>query len=258
MRTCFLLTLLMLVLPALGKDYQVQALESAHASFRSATNSAGYAEAAQQYETLIHEEGIRNGHLFYTTGNSWFMAGQVGRAILNYRRAGQYLPNDADLQHNLEAALELRTDLIPEKERHPLSARLLGWHFNTSTRTRWVLFATLWMICWVLLIVRNRFARKELRAGAAVTGLFSAILLVSLVAESIANHRANPGVITAAETVARKGDGTMYAPAFLDPLHAGTEFQTLEIRGKWIHIQLPDGQACWIPAEAAETVNLRD
>jgi len=258
MRTLLtLLFLIALVFPALGKDYLIQALENAHASFRTATNSAMYAEAAQQYESLIHEEGIHNGHLFYTTGNSWFMAGDVGRAILNYRRAEPFIPKDPDLKQNLNAARELKTDLIPEKEPHPLAARLLGWHFGTSTQVRWMLFSFAWIACWGLLYWALRSARKEAKGGAAVTGILALALLLSLIAESSMNRRADPGVITAYEVVARKGDGPMYAPAFLDPLHSGTEFQSLETRGKWRHIRLADGQTCWIPTSAGETVAIK-
>lgn len=244
------------VFPALGKDYRLQALENAHAAFKTATNSAGYAEAAEHYESLIQEEGIRNGHLFYTTGNAWFMAGNTGRAILNYRRAEQYIPNDADLRNNLSAALELRPDLIPEKEPHPMAARLLGWHLNTSPRFRWGLFSILWISFWSAWFWMQRTPRKEARITTAACGLASAILLLSLVTESVMNSKAHPGVITAREIVARKGDGPMYAPAFLDPLHAGTEFRRLEQRESWWHIELADGRTCWIPSRAAQTVAL--
>ncbi|MDF7798155.1 hypothetical protein P4C99_01675 [Pontiellaceae bacterium B1224] len=247
---------LLVVLPAFGNDYKTQTLETAHSLFRSATNSVGYAAAAEQYEYLVQEEGIRNGQLFYTIGNSWFMAGDMGRAILNYRRAQQFMPNNADLKHNLKAALELRSDLIPAKEPHPLAEKLLGWHLNTSTSFRWWLFASLWIGFWAAWFWKVRSARKEARITAAVTGVLSLVLLCSLISESIMKQRADPGVITAQEVVARKGDGTMYAPAFLDPLHTGTEFQCLENREAWWHIRLADGQTCWIPARAAEKIEL--
>ena len=251
-----LLILALAVLPSFGKDYQTQTLEIAHAKFRAATNSAGYAEAAQQYEFLVQEEGIRNGQLFYTLGNSWFMAGDAGRAILNYRRAEEFMPNNADLKHNLNTALELRTDLIPEKEPHPLADKVLGWHLKTSTAVRWWLFAGLWMVLWGSWFWMERSARKEVRITAAVTGVLSLLLLGSLITESVMKYNAQPGVILSKEIVARKGDGTMYAPAFLDPLHSGTEFQCLEDRGSWWHIRLVDGQTCWIPADAGEKVAL--
>lgn len=251
-----LLMLALAALPTFGKDYQLQTLEMAHATFRSATNATGYAEAARQYEFLIQEEGVRNGQLFYTLGNSWFMAGDTGRAILNYRRAEDYMPNNPDLRHNLKTALELRTDLIPEKEPHPLADKLLGWHLNTSTNLRWWTFAALWIVLWGSWFWQERSSRKEVRITAIVTGALSLLLLASLITESVMKYRAQPGVIISKEVVARKGDGNMYAPAFLDPLHSGTEFQCLEDRGKWWHIRLADGQTCWVPAEAGEKVTL--
>jgi hypothetical protein len=101
-----------------------------------------------------------------------------------------------------------------------------------------------------------RSPRKEARITVAVSGLLSVLLLGSLITESVLKHNADPGVITAKEVVARKGDGTMYAPTFLDPLHSGTEFQCLEERGEWLHIELADGQACWIPKTAGEKIAL--
>jgi SH3-like domain-containing protein len=87
-------------------------------------------------------------------------------------------------------------------------------------------------------------------------GLLSIALIGSLLVEGLSKHRASPGVILSTEVVARKGDGEMYELAFLDPLHAGTEFQRLEVRGTWWHIRLANGQACWIPARAAEVIAL--
>jgi len=244
-------------LSALGQDYQIRTLEMAHTLFRSATNETMYAEAAKQYEYLVEEEGLRNGYLFYDVGNSWFMAGDVGRALLNYRRAELFMPNNADLKHNLETALEMRTDLIPPKEPHPLAVRLLGWHLNTSSLLRWWLFAACWLLFWGAWFWMVRTTKKDARIATLATGVLSALLLGSLAMEYVLSQKAQPGVITTGEVLARKGDGDMYAPAFLEPLHAGTEFNELEKRGKWRHIRLADGQTCWIPKTAAETIVLR-
>jgi len=241
-------------LPALGQDYQIQTLETAHTLFRSATNETMYAEAAKQYEYLVKEEGLRNGPLFYNVGNSWFMAGDAGRAILYYRRAERFMPSNADLKHNLKAALEMRTDLIPPKEPHPLAARLLGWHLNSSTPVRWWLFAACWLLFWGAGFWMARTTKKDARLATLATGILSVLLLGSLATEYVLNQRAQPGVITAGEVLARKGNDDMYAPAFLEPLHSGTEFKQLEKRGNWRHIRLADDQTCWIPETAAETV----
>lgn len=245
---------LLLSTSAFGQDYQETLLNDAQTLFRSATNAAMYAEAAGQYEFLIHQEGIRNGELFYNAGNSWFMAGDLGRAILNYRRAEIHMPGNKDLQHNLKSAEELKSDLIPEKEPHPLAVRFLSWHLNTSTALRWVLFSICWVLFWCAWFWMGRSSKKEARITTGITGICSLVLLASLISEAVIDKQSNPGVITAKEVIARKGDGNMYAPAFLEPLHSGTEFKQVEARGDWRHIKLADGQTCWIPSGAAETV----
>ena len=236
-------------------NYQLQTLETAQAMFRVATNEAMYAGAAQQFEYLVKEEGIRNGQLFYTLGNSWFMAGDVGRAILNYRRAEAYLPRNADVQHNLNSAQARRVDLISEKEPHPLAAKLLGWHFNTSATLRGGLFSFCWLVLWGAWFWVRRSSKKGARITRVVAGILSAVLLASLATEGGMKHRAEPGVVIAREVLARKGNGERYAPAFQEPLHSGVEFLRLETRESWWHIRLADGQACWIPAHAAETIS---
>ena len=236
-------------------DYLNQTLEQAHLLFHSATNKTMYAEAAQQYELLVEEEGIRNGHLFYTLGNSWFMAGDLGRAILNYRRAEHFLPDDADLKHNLEAAREARTDLIPEERPHPLAAQLLSWHIHTKTSQRWWWFAGCWSLFWAALLWLSKTNRKGARIVAGATGALCAALLASLAADAVVRSRSEQGVIIAKEVMARKGDSIRYAPAFREPLHSGTEFVTMERRDGWRQIRLADGRTCWIPASTAAMVN---
>jgi hypothetical protein len=240
-----------------GQDYRIQTLETAHTMFGSATNHAMYAEAARQFEYLVHEEGIHNGPLFYNTGNSWFMAGDIGRAVLNYRRAELFMPGNSDLKHNLEIALEMRKDLVPPRELHPLTARLLGWHLNTSTLLRGWLFALCWICFWSAGFWMVRTTKKEVRVLTVAAGMLSLMLLGSLVTEYTMKRKTRAGVITDTEVLARKGDGDRYAPAFREPLHAGTEFNQLESRNNWKHVRLADGQTCWIPAGAGELVDFR-
>ena len=50
-------------------------------------NAGAYADAARCFEAL-EAEGHLNGHLLYDQGNAWYRAGDVGRAIHAWRRAG--------------------------------------------------------------------------------------------------------------------------------------------------------------------------
>ena len=56
--------------------------------------------------------------------------------------------------------------------------------------------------------------------------------------------------------VARKGNSASYEPSFTEPLHAGTEFNILEERSDWVHVELMDGHRSWLPNMAIERVRL--
>ena len=50
--------------------------------------------------------------LFYNLGNTYFKAGELGRAILFYQKAKQLLPRDSDIKKNLAYAESLTIDKI--------------------------------------------------------------------------------------------------------------------------------------------------
>jgi hypothetical protein len=91
-------------------------------------------------------------------------------------------------------------------------------------------------------------------SAAVLSGVLVGCLLTSILIESHRQWAVHFGVITAAEIVARQGDGPNYPPSFKDPLHAGTEFKLLEQRPGWFHIQLSDGAEAWVPENVAEQV----
>ena len=53
-----------------------------------------YQQAIAGYQKIIETGGIHNAMLYYNLGNSYLLTDDLGRAILNYRRA-QYL-NDSN------------------------------------------------------------------------------------------------------------------------------------------------------------------
>ena len=54
------------------------------------------------------------------------------------------------------------------------------------------------------------------------------------------------GVITSETVIARKGDNFAYEPAFIEPLHSGTEFTCLTKRNNWVLIALINGEQGWV------------
>ena len=63
-----------------------------------------YIEATNLYQHLV-DQGIQNSALHYNLGNAYFKLGQLGLAILNYKRASLIDPRDSDIRANLNSIL---------------------------------------------------------------------------------------------------------------------------------------------------------
>ncbi len=215
-----------------------------------------YRRAVLRFDRIVLEGGVRNGMLFYNIGNAYFRMNDIGRAILNYRRAEQYIPGDRNLARNLRTAREARQDTFEEGQSAKVMRTLLFWHYDIQPGTRSMLFGVLSLLFWGLAALR--LFRPKWSPGWAL-GLFGGLTILflgSLAVESTTQASRQAGVLIAPQVIARTGDGQSYESVFKDPLHAGTEFVLLEARNEWNHIELPDGRQCWIPADSASLIGL--
>jgi tetratricopeptide (TPR) repeat protein len=213
-----------------------------------------YKKSAMRYERLIKEGGIENGMIYYNLGNIYFRMNDIGRAILNYRRAEQYIPNDTNLKQNLNYARGKRIDTIEEKQETKVLKTLFFWHYDFSVKTRIMLFTLFFAIIWICAGFRVFFKRPFLFWCMTVSIMISILFSGSLIAEEFILKKTRPGVILSQETTARKGNSETYEPSFKEPLHAGTEFTLIEERGEWYQIELPDSRTCWVSSYDVELV----
>ena len=222
-----------------------------------------YEKAILLYEKIIADGGIHNAKLYFNLANAYLLTEDLGRAILNYRRAetlarGQAVLRggwDLNLRKNLAFARSRRIDRVEIGAEKRVLETLFFWHYDFSLATRFLLaclaFATLSLALTAMLWLGRGPATL---ATAVVAGVLLTAFVVSITVE--ANYRARTcfGVITAPEVVARQGDGPNYPASFKDPLHAGTEFELIEQRPGWLQIELADGSDAWIPDTTAERV----
>jgi tetratricopeptide (TPR) repeat protein len=227
-----------------AKDFFRQANELAAASPEQAEDL--YRKAAMRYERILREGGIQNGKLYYNLGNVYFRLKDLGRAILNYRRAEQYIPNDPNLKQNLDYAREKRLDDIEEKQETKVLKTLFFWHYDLSTKGRIIIFSVCSMLLWTAAVIRIFSRASYLRWCITVSFILSLFLAGSLMAEEVSLRTTHPGVVISREVVARKGNSETYEPSFKDPLHSGTEFRLIEDRGSWYQIELADARTCWV------------
>jgi len=216
-----------------------------------------YTKAIMHFEYIVNEGGVRNGKLYYDIGNAYFRLGDIGRAILNYRRAELYIPDDPNLKQNLEYARSRRVDRIEKSQKTKVFNTLFFFHYDLPSRIKMIVFVISFGLIWAAAVVRLFVPWGGAKVTIVVCSIVAAMFLASLLIEDISLSRRPPGVILDEEVIARKGDAETYQPAFKEPLHSGTEFFLLETREGWLHIQLDNGSDCWVPPGTAELVTAR-
>ncbi len=259
------LFLLSLVGPAkaqMSKDQAYLLFSQANESFRQANSTRDSKQAERLYEKAIlafekiAEQGqIKNAKLYYNLGNAYFLKGDIGKAILNYRRAEKLDSSDTNIQKNLTFAHSKKIDKVRTKTEKRVLQTLFFWHYDFAIKTKFLLtciFFGIVCLCaaWVIWFGRS----VPWMISAIICAILTVCFLSSLVVESRTQASRICGVITIKQVVARQGDGQNYSPSFKDPLHAGTEFDLLESRPGWLHIKLFDDSDGWIPDSAAELI----
>jgi len=235
-----------------GKQYFQKGNELAEKS--SSESKRYYQKAAMHLKKIINDGNIKNGKLYYNLGNIYFRMDDIGNAILNYRKALQYIPNDTNLQQNLKFARTSRKDQFEEIQKTKILKTLFFWHYDISNHLRIMFFISFFLLFWLFALIRIFRKHPITKWGMFITLILSILFGISLIAEEISIHRIIPGVIISPEIIARKGNSSTYEPTFKEPIHSGTEFNLIEQRQKWYYIKLLDSRTCWIPKTSAKLI----
>jgi len=248
---------------ALPKEQVYSLFNQANQFFREANTTTNdpdraqklYEKAILNYEKIISDGRIKNSKLYYNLGNAYILKDDLGRAILNYRRAERLDKADTNIQKNLAFARSRRIDKVEVKTEERILETLFFWHYDYSIKTKFlatcICFA---IICISATVMLWRGKSAPLVATAAICGLLTVSFLASVILETRSRANTICGVITDQQVVARQGDGPNYPESFKDPLHAGTEFDLLERRSGWFHIMLSNDSDGWIPDNSADLI----
>ncbi len=215
-----------------------------------------FVEAANVYQQLV-ERGLQNSIVFYNLGNAYFKQGDIGRAILNYRRAERLAPRDPDIRANLSLVRAQTVDKIQADNANFLSQWVtLAQNWLTLNEMA-VLALALWVVLSGLMITFIFLRPGRLRTITLYGVVALALLLgigLALMGERMVVEKTRPaGVIVADEVNATSGPGDQYVTEFT--LHSGAEVGLIETREHWVRLTLPGNQLQgWVPAEAVEAV----
>ena len=215
-----------------------------------------YADAAQQYEALI-DSGYEDAALYYNLGNAYFKMDELGRAVLNYLRAEELSPRDADIRANLELARGRTVDRV-ESGGESLFASV------SNVARRWVtvgemgvLSLLLWVVSAIgigaLIVWRTVPRRTVVRNGAVIVSVATLLSLLLLLSMLYANPNEDSGIVVASKINVVSGPGEQYETEFT--LHGGAQVRLVDSRQGWVRIALPgDDLQGWAPSYAVEAL----
>lgn len=213
-----------------------------------------YLRAVQAYQQLV-DLGVVDSALFYNLGNAHFKQGDYGQAILNYRRAQQLTPRDADVEANLALA---RAQAVDQTEKvgeagfvEQVGGTLRSWftidELALAALAAWTLFVFV-----LLLFLSARAGTAWHRAARSALTVAAVVLVVGVLSlgSALYNEAArSEGVIVASEVDVTSGPGAQYVTEFT--LHSGAEVTLVEARGNWVRLALPGASLeGWVPASA--------
>jgi hypothetical protein len=218
--------------------------------------AGNYGEAIQVYEQLA-AQGVEDSVLFYNLGNAYYRTGDLGRAILNFRRAAELDPRDPDIRANLALANAQADDPFPQAAPGPVNTLAnLTRNWLTLNETA-VLALGLWFVAGLGLLIIWRMEPGKLRNGAKYAWMIVILFLLigglSLGSRIYSESTRPEGIVVAPVVAVSNGPGAEYDTGI--SLTSGAPVSLVETQGPWARLDASDADTeRWIPLEAVETI----
>lgn len=212
-----------------------------------AYREGNYKEAVDWYQRIL-EAGYESGRLYYNLGNCYYKMNQIGRAILYYEKSKKFLPNDSELDFNLELA---RLKIIDRIELPPRFFLFEWWdktknYYSIPQLTRIVLI--LYLLTAVILVAFIFLKAYLLRRFLFSTFIISLILTLFcgylLFANIYEGHTNQFGIVLSPNVTVLSAPSEGATDVFV--LHEGVKIKVDDQRDEWMKIALPDGKSGWI------------
>lgn len=250
-------------LQAIVGDSIGNSLQQISSSLEDATKAEGdsaymkndYASAIQIYEALLNRG--EEADIYYNLGNSYYKAGDIAKAILNYERALLLQPGNGDIRANLEIA---RSKTVDKVEPVP-EIFFVSWTkslINSMSVDSW---AVCGVVCFILLIVSLYLFIFSKQIVLKKAGFISGIvfLAVTILANVFANQQKdeltnrNSAIVINPSVTVRSTPSESGTSLFI--LHEGHKVGVKDGSMKdWKEIRLEDGKVGWVPASAIEII----
>jgi len=229
---------------------------------RQVFREAGTAYEAGDFDTAIDkyrelvDRGFSGGIVYYNLGNAFYRKGQLGKALLNYRRAQRYMPRDDELQENITFARALVVDETKAEQTASLGKYFMD-HLELFSRNELALMFSALIFLATLLACGAIYAdpgrlKTFLRRFACIS-FTCALLLGGGTARMVyVEIKTPPAVILADRAEVRAGPAESYSTSFI--LHEGAEVTVQRERGEWLNIYFPAVGRGWVHQSEIEKI----
>ncbi len=236
----------------------MSANESFQALFDKANHhfESGDFQSARDLYVSIIQQGCISDKVFYNLGNCYLKLGDIGRAILSYKRAQRIAPRDPDVSANLELARTLVPERVQPIEPGLFLKVIRNIHQNlTLTETTWG--AAVFYLLTISLAVASRLAvtkryRRQLVKASLISLLFL-LLISSILGGNIYNIEIRQSAVAVeSEVISRSGPGDHFAEVYKQ--QSGYEMVVLRKQSGWAEVILENGYTGWIPERTIEFI----
>lgn len=245
--TCFLL--LFLTQATFAESTRRQGPEYIFYKANLSYEAAKYDEAIAQY-SLILQQGLESGPLYYNSGNSYFKKGEIGRAILNYERAKRIIPWDGDLDSNYEYAKSLVRE-NPKESSGVWYERIADKIFKSISIDGLTIFLSVTYLFSMTVLIASLYLEQVKRYSKSI--LFICILIFfiggfGLYQKAVVLEKEAIVIVEKSEAKFEPFDRA--TTHFI--LYEGMKVQVLTEKKEWVRIKRADKKAGWVKASSIE------
>ncbi len=209
-----------------------------------------FAEAVQSFQSLV-EAGVRSSAVYYNLGNSYFRLGEIGRAVVNYRRALVLSPRDDDIRANLE----LVRSMVGYRDTTSSTglAALVEIPFKIFSPEEFELafYTIVYVVALCFVVVLFSSGRlRQIMLRVLVTCIVLSILFFTLERSSRDRLNNTSEAVLVSGCPLRSGPGDAFEQ--LAQLPEGVEVKLKARSGLWLEVKLPTGEVGWVREQAVE------
>ena len=259
---------LLVMLLSLSVAYASESRTEADAEWQRALEAYSNGEfgVARDAWERVAQLGYGSADLYYNLANAYYRLGQqgdtpfsqgeLGRAVLNYRRALRVDPSNDDARYNLDIAVDHTNDTesLPQGVLGSMWAAVRGMMSSNGWAISSVVQLVLALALTLLYLLSNTIVLRKVSFFVAVV-LFCILILstiLSLSQRALAQDSDTAVVVCNSITsVHASPDNT--SKVIRQPSQ-GVTVRVLRSHGEWSEIEFADGEKGWIPSAIIELV----